>query len=135
MNAIFKMLLYLALVILLVGIAYANADQRVDVTYFFGRTLPDVPVFLVILSAMFVGVLLSGVIALFEHLKHGRRERELQRRIASLESEVKELRNLPIESGLGAPTTLGDSSLGAPATADDGSGDASAADEAGWSEE
>ncbi len=100
MNAIFKMLLYLALIIVLVAVAYANVNQQVDVTYFPGRTLIDVPVFLVILGSVFIGVLVAGVIAVFEHLKHGMRERELQRRIGALESEVRELRNLPIGSGL-----------------------------------
>ncbi|MGD8330723.1 MAG: LapA family protein [Acidobacteriota bacterium] len=100
MNAIFKMLLYLALVILLVAVAYANADQQVDVTFFPGRTLVDVPVFLVILGSVFIGVLVAGIIAVIEHFKHGMRERELQRRIGALETEVRELRNLPIGSGL-----------------------------------
>lgn len=100
MNAIFKMLLYLALVIVLVAVAYANGEQRVDVTYFFGRTVSDVPVFLVILGSLFIGVLLAGGLAVIEHFKHGARERELKRRITSLESEVRELRNLPIGSGL-----------------------------------
>lgn len=99
MNAIFKMLLYLALIILLVAVAYANADQHVDVTFFPGRTLVDVPVFMVILGSVFVGVLVAGIIAVIEHFKHGMRERELQRRIGALETEVRELRNLPIGSG------------------------------------
>jgi uncharacterized integral membrane protein len=100
MNAIFKMLLYLVLVIVLVTVAYANGEQRVDVTYFFGRTVSDVPVFLVILGSVFIGVLLAGALAVVEHFKHGARERELKRRIAGLETEVRELRNLPIGSGL-----------------------------------
>ena len=99
MNAIFKMLVYLALIIVLVAVAYANADQQVDVTYFPGRTVADVPVFLVILGSVFIGVLLAGVIAVYEHFKHSMRERELRRRIDGLESEVRELRNLPIGSG------------------------------------
>jgi uncharacterized integral membrane protein len=100
MNTILKMLLYLALIIFIVAVAYANADQTVDVTYFPGRTLVEAPVFLVILGSVFIGLLVAGVIAVFEHLKHGMRERELQRRIGALETEVRELRNLPIGSGL-----------------------------------
>jgi uncharacterized integral membrane protein len=100
MSAIIKMLLYLALVIVIVAVAYANADQQVDVTYFPGRTLTAVPVFLVILGAVFIGVLISGAVAVVEHFKHGMRERDFQRRIDALESEVRELRNLPIDSGL-----------------------------------
>ncbi len=98
MSAIIKILLYLALVIVLVGVALANADQQVDVTYFPGRTLTSIPVFLVILMSVFIGVLVAGSIAVVEHFKHGMRERELQRRIDALESEVRELRNLPISS-------------------------------------
>ncbi len=100
MNAIFKILLYLAMVIILVMIAYAHADQRVSVTYFPNRTVEDVPVFLVILGSVFIGVLVAGVIAVFEHFKHGVREREAQRRIDALESQVRELHNLPIGGGL-----------------------------------
>lgn len=100
MNAILKILIYLALVIVLVMVAYANSDQQVDVTYFFGRTVPQVPVFLVILGSVFVGVLVAGVVAVAEHFRHGRRERELQRQIAALEIEVRELRNIPIGSDL-----------------------------------
>ena len=100
MSAILKMLLYLFMVFVLVAIANANADQRVDVTYFPNRTISDVPVFLVILGSAFIGVLVAGVFAAFEHLKHGMRDREAQRRIDALESEVRELRNLPIGSGL-----------------------------------
>ncbi|MCH7826036.1 MAG: LapA family protein [Acidobacteria bacterium] len=100
MNAIFKMLLYLAMVIFLVAIAYANVDQRVNVTYFPNRRVEDVPVFLVILGSVFIGVLAAGVIAVFEHFKHGMREREAQRRIDALESEVRELRSLSIGDGL-----------------------------------
>ena len=54
MSAIFKMLLYLAMVIVLVAIAYANGDQRVNVTYFPNSTVEDVPVFLVILGSVFI---------------------------------------------------------------------------------
>ena len=101
MNAIFKMLLYLAMVIVLVAIAYANGDQRVDVTYFPNSTVEDVPVFLVILGSVFIGVLVAGVIAVFEHLKHTMREREAQRRIDALESTIREFGSLPIDMGQG----------------------------------
>ena len=101
MNAIFKMLLDLAMVIILVAIAYANGDQRVDVTYFPNSTVEDVPVFLVILGSVFIGVLVAGVIAVFEHLKHSRREREAQHRIDALESTVREFGSQPIDIGQG----------------------------------
>ena len=99
MSSIFKILLYLALVIVLMILAQANREQYVDVTYFPGRTLDHVPVFLVILGSIFTGVLIAGIIAVFENLKHRLRERELQRRIDGLESEVRDLRNLPISGG------------------------------------
>lgn len=99
MNPIFKILLYLALVILLVSLAYANSEQRVNVTYFWNRTISDVPVFLVILGSIFIGVALAGVFAVIEHFKHGFRERDLHSQIDALESEVRELRNLPIAGG------------------------------------
>lgn len=95
-----KVLLYLAVVIALVTLAFWNGDQRVDVTYYPGTVLRDVPVFLVILGSIFIGVLIAGVIGTVEQLRHGFRERELRRRIGALESEVRELRNLPISEGL-----------------------------------
>ena len=101
MSAIFKMWLYLAMVIVLVAIAYANGDQRVDVTYFPNRTVEDVPVFLVILGSVFIGVLVAGFIAVFEHLKHNMREREAQRRIDVLESTIREFGGLPADIGHG----------------------------------
>ena len=100
MNAIVKILLYMALVIVIVMVAYWNNDQTVDVRYLPGRTFQQVPVFLVILSSMFLGVLVAGVIAAVEHFRHGMRERDLKRAIAALESEVRELRNLPLSDGL-----------------------------------
>ena len=76
MSGIFKMLLYLAMAIVLVAIAYLNSDQRVNVTYFPNSTVKDVPVFLVILGSVFIGVLVAGFIAvytpkLFPQLKKG----------------------------------------------------------------
>ena len=104
MTAIFKMMLYLALIIVIVAVAYANADERVDVTYFPGRTISDAPVFLIILFSVFVGVAVAGAIAVFEHFKHGRREREAQRRIAALEAEVREMRGQRLEDDYPAST-------------------------------
>ena len=101
MSAIFKMLLYLAMAIVLVAIAYLNSDQRVNVTYFPNSTVKDVPVFLVILGSVFIGVLVACFIAVFEHLKHTMHERESQRRIDALESRIREFGGLPDDIGHG----------------------------------
>ena len=101
MSGIFKMLLYLAMAIVLVAIAYLNSDQRVNVTYFPNSTVKDVPVFLVILGSVFIGVLVAGFIAVFEHLKHNMHEREAQRRIDVLESTIREFGGLPADIGHG----------------------------------
>ena len=100
MNSILKILLFLALVMVLVLLSHWNRNQHVDVTYFPNRTLSDVPVFLVILGSIFTGVVVAGVIAAVDKIRHGMRERELQRQIDELDSEVRELRNLPISGGL-----------------------------------
>ena len=100
MNAIAKVLIYLAVVIVLVALAYWNVNQSVDVTFYPGTVLEDIPVFLVILGSIFLGVLIAGVIGAFEQIRHRMRERDLSRQLRELEAEVRELRNLPISEGL-----------------------------------
>lgn len=100
MSAILRILGYLAVSILLVGIAYLNSAQRVTVAYFPGRRLEDVPVFLVILGAMFVGVLVAGIVGAVEQVRTRLHVRQLERRITELKAELRELRNLPLTEGL-----------------------------------
>lgn len=100
MSAILKVLFYLALAIVLVGLAYLNSDQVVTVTYLPAASIADVPVFLVILGSMFLGVLIAGIVGAVEQVRARMRSRELERQIEELEAEVRELRNLPINEGL-----------------------------------
>lgn len=100
MNAIAKVLLYLAVVIALVALAYLNVEERVNVTFYPGTVLEGVPVFLVILGSIFVGVLIAGVIGAVEQIRHRFRERDMSRQLKELEAELRELRNLPISEGL-----------------------------------
>ncbi len=100
MNAIAKVLLYLAVVIVLVALAYLNVDQSVDVTFYPGTVMEGVPVFLVILGSIFLGVLIAGVIGAVEQIRHRLRERDMSRQLQELEDELRELRNLPISEGL-----------------------------------
>lgn len=110
MTTILKVLGYLVLAIVLMLVAHWNRNQLVDVTWWPGRELLDVPVFVVILGSVFVGVLIAGLIGAVEHFRHRLRQREQQRRIAELEREVRELRNLPISEGLRAQDEADDSS-------------------------
>ena len=100
MNAIAKVLLYLAVVIVLVALAYLNVSQKVDVTFYPGTVLEQVPVFIVILSSIFLGVLIAGVIGAVEQIRHRLRVRDMSRQLQELEDELRELRNLPISEGL-----------------------------------
>lgn len=99
MKNIFKILLFLALALLLVGLAMLNADRRVGVSYWPGVSVRDVPVFLIILGSMFAGVVVAGVVSLLDQVKVRLRVRELERVIRDLRSELRELRNLPIDAG------------------------------------
>ncbi len=99
MKNIFKILLFLALALLLVGLAMLNADRRVGVSYWPGASVRDVPVFLIILGSMFAGVVVAGVVSLLDQVKVRLRVRELERVIRDLRSELRELRNLPIDAG------------------------------------
>ena len=100
MNAIAKVLLYLAVVIVIVALAYQNVNEVVDVTFYPGMALERVPVFIVILGSIFLGVLIAGVIGAVEQIRHRFRERDMSRQLQELEAELRELRNLPISEGL-----------------------------------
>lgn len=99
MRNILKILAFLLLALILVGLSMLNADRRVTVSYLPGAELRDVPVFLVILGSMFLGVFVAGVVSMVDQVRLRLRARELERQIAGLESELKELRNLPIQGG------------------------------------
>lgn len=97
MANILKIMLFLGLALVLVGAAMLNVDARVSITYLPGATVRSVPVFVVILGAMFAGVVMAGLVSLADQLRLRRRQRELEREVADLRRELRELRNLPIE--------------------------------------
>ena len=100
MMNILKILVFLALALLLVGLAMLNAEHRITVYYFPGAAIRDVPVFLVILGSMFLGVVVAGIVSVVDQLRLRLRFRELEREIRGLRSELRELRNLPVEAGV-----------------------------------
>ena len=58
----------------------------------------QIPAYLIIFVSLFTGIILSGMIGLFERIKLSRKLSRLKKEIRSLESEVYEIRKLQIQS-------------------------------------
>ena len=70
-----------------------------------GLQLPETPLWLGLLAAFAVGAAASGVVCLYEIAKLGLLARRYRKSVARLESEIHQLRNLPlaVEAGDSAP--------------------------------
>lgn len=97
---IIKVLVFFVVVFLVVGLALLNAEQEVSVTFLPGFSLTGVPVFLVVIASMFVGVLIAGAVSALDQIRGRGEVRRQAARIRTLEAELRELRNLPIDQGL-----------------------------------
>jgi hypothetical protein len=98
-------ILFAALVAYFASLAIANLDQRVALRPWpWSRGEPvEAPAFVVLAIAFAVGWLSVWVIERLDALQRGIELRRCRRRIASLESEIARLRNLPLDEDLGAP--------------------------------
>ena len=57
----------------------------------------EMPLFFVVVSAVFSGAALAGLIGLVDHIRIRNRMRKQRKAVERLENEVKTLRNLPLE--------------------------------------
>lgn len=91
----------LFLTALLVGAFYlafqfiTSNSQTVPVHYVFG-TLPEVPLWSVILASFGTGAVLAGLLSLYELAKQGFVARRYRKTAEGLESEIHQMRNLPL---------------------------------------
>jgi uncharacterized integral membrane protein len=112
-----RRLLWLGLFVALLVAGWRLAAQNsapVSVDYLVGR-IEDIPLWAVLLGAFGVGVVLSGLVGLYQVAKLGMLTRRYRKTAHGLEAEVHQLRNLPLsevetpgdvagEGGLETPT-------------------------------
>jgi hypothetical protein len=75
--------------------AAGNGDP-VYVNYVFGRTAEQVALWKALIGAFALGAASSGAFALYASLRHGLTVRRYRKLLGGLESEIHQLRNLPL---------------------------------------
>lgn len=110
---IVRRLLWLAVFvgILVLGWGFASRNaEPVTVSYVVGE-LPAVPLWAVVLGSFGAGALVAGLLSLFELTKQGLVARRYRKTAEGLESEIHQMRNLPLvasdEEGTPAPEERG----------------------------
>lgn len=68
-----------------------------QVNYFFGRPPVELPSFIVVLSALLFGILLSGLLYSIDRFRLKRNISGLKKQIKKGEEELTRLRNIPFE--------------------------------------
>ena len=92
---------FLALILIIVVFCaaliftYQNKDQTAALAFGSYRTEP-MPIFMIILGAFLVGAVFTSVIGIIEGMKMRVSNARLRRKIKKLQSEVDNLRNLPL---------------------------------------
>ena len=82
--------------ILVLGWRFASSNATpVPVNYVVGE-LPNVPLWAVILGSFGAGALVAGLFSLFELTKQGLVARRYRKTAEGLESEIHQMRNLPL---------------------------------------
>lgn len=75
----------------ILGITFSMQNaEPLKLKYYFGLETPEIPLFLLVLVAILFGVLLAGVSFIIDQWSFRRALRERERRIATLEKELKE---------------------------------------------
>jgi uncharacterized integral membrane protein len=97
MRIIRRLLLLAVLVgVLILGWKFASSNaQPVPVNYIAGEW-PDVPLWAVILGSFGAGAVVAGVLSMFELAKQGLVARRYRKTAEGLESEIHQMRNLPL---------------------------------------
>jgi len=99
-------LLILVLLIGLSGFLLSNSSTHVPVTMW-NTHYPAVPVFSLVLGAVLIGVVFTGIFAVAEGAKIRLENRRLRRQLHQLETEVNYLRTQPSSSPRKPPEVLG----------------------------
>jgi len=86
----------IAATVVIVVFAILNTAPM-QVNYFFERPPLELPVFIVVLSALLFGVLLSGLLYSMDRFRLKRHISQLKKHIKKQEDEMTRLRNIPFE--------------------------------------
>lgn len=93
------LMLLLFVGVLVLGWKFASSNaQAVPVSYIAG-VWPEVPLWAVMLGSFAAGALVSALFSMFEVAKHGLVARRYRKTAEGLESEIHQMRNLPLVSG------------------------------------
>ena len=103
MRSVLRLLWVAAFVgVLVIGWRFASANGApVPVSYVFGE-LTDVPLWLALLAAFALGVASTALVAIYQALRRGLVMRRYRKTVRGLESELHQLRNLPLATGDGS---------------------------------
>jgi uncharacterized integral membrane protein len=109
MKAFFKALILVPIALVIVLFSVANRGSvRISLDPF-SRDLPtlsyDVPLFAIVLAAVFLGVVVGGIAAWFAQGKHRKAARRNRREVEALRSETRALRSAVPDSALPALTS------------------------------
>jgi uncharacterized integral membrane protein len=88
MAKVLKTIFFTLLFILGITFSMQNADP-ITLNYYFGWETPPLPLFLLVMFAIFFGVVLAGAGYLFDQWSLRRALREKERRVAALENELR----------------------------------------------
>jgi len=95
------LLLAVFVAVLVLGWRFASLnDETVTVHYLLGEW-PAAPVWALILAAFGAGALVAGVLSLFEVARKGLVARRYRKTAEDLESEIHQMRNLPLAGPAG----------------------------------
>ena len=89
------LLIKLAFLLALVLFGALNT-QSVKVMYFYGKPPVELPLFVVMIAALFVGILVSFLISLKDKYKFRKEIKQLKKQLSTAEAEIKKIRNLPL---------------------------------------
>jgi len=70
--------------------------HNVQLKYFYGKDPVTLPLFLVIIIAVFVGIVLAMLVAFSEKMRTRREINNLKKNLKEAEKEITRLRNLPL---------------------------------------
>lgn len=102
MKILRRLLAFAVLVALLVlGYRFAQANGAPVAIDLLLADLPAVPQWMVLLATFALGTLLATVVLLFQMAKLGLVARRYRKTVRGLESEIHQLRNLPLAGGEG----------------------------------
>ena len=95
-------LFYVLLGAILAIFIYFNFDQRVVIYFTRSWHTVEIPLALALFASLLVGFLVAAILAVADQIRLRSRLRQMRRTVEHLESELGELRKLPLEESLPA---------------------------------